>query len=307
MKTRNQSEMLLAAVIIARSTSLLFAKTCLASMQPFNLLSLRFGFAFLALAGIFHKKLSDISRRTLLHGAILGASFFALMTTETYSLRLNPTSTVSLLENTSIILVPLLASLLSKHLPKRPAVVSAAIAFSGVSLVIMQKGGLTITPGILLCLAGALIYSGCILLTSHYSKEDNPLQLGILQIGFMALFATAAAFLFEKPVMPHTAAVWGSLAELVLVCSVFGFAFQPVAQRGTTPERAGLFCALSPMMATLLGCTFLKEHFTVVGAAGMLLILCAIFVSSVPAARKNAPAAACTTLRSRHVYRRRAA
>ena len=53
----------------------------------------------------------------------------------------------------------------------------------------------------------------------------------------------------------------------MLVCSCFGFAFQPKAQQYLTAEEAGLYCAINPLFASCLGHWFLAET---LGAAGIL-------------------------------------
>ena len=45
--SRKQAELLLAAVISIRATSYLFSKVALQSLEPFNLLAIRFLLAFL--------------------------------------------------------------------------------------------------------------------------------------------------------------------------------------------------------------------------------------------------------------------
>lgn len=47
MMKEKQAEILLAAVITARATSFIFAKWCLADLDTFNLLAVRFLLAFL--------------------------------------------------------------------------------------------------------------------------------------------------------------------------------------------------------------------------------------------------------------------
>lgn len=73
--------------------------------------------------------------------------------------------------------------------------------------------------------------------------------------------------------MPATASEWGVILGLAVVCSDFGFTLQPVAQSGTTSERAGLFSALGPLGAALSGYVFLNERLGITGALGMGLIL----------------------------------
>ena len=70
--SEKRAELLLACVIIARSTSFVFNKLGLGTMTAFNLLAVRFLLAFVLLALLFWKRLRHISRRTVGRGALLG-------------------------------------------------------------------------------------------------------------------------------------------------------------------------------------------------------------------------------------------
>lgn len=158
--SRKQAECLLAAVIFARSTSLLFAKIGLNSFTPLNLLAVRFCLAFAVLAVIFWKKLRAATKTDLWHGTVLGAA--------------------------------------------------------------------------------------------------------------------VASLLLESPHLPGTAREWGVILALALVCSCFGFTFQPVAQRYTTAERAAQLCAVNPLSTAVLSAVFLHETMDILGIVGAALILCGI-------------------------------
>ena len=74
--TRTQAELLLAAVIIARSTSYVLTKVGLQDMGKFTLLAVRFLLAFAFLAALFRRRLLQIDRRTLLSGLAMGGIYF---------------------------------------------------------------------------------------------------------------------------------------------------------------------------------------------------------------------------------------
>lgn len=92
-------------------------------------------------------------------------------------------------------------------------------------------------------------------------------------MGFLCL---AASFIFETPHMPQGSSEWIMIVILAVVCTGFGFTLQPVAQRGTTAETAGLMCALNPLVAGSLGVIFLSEPVSLTGIIGCILILSAI-------------------------------
>ena len=162
------------------------------------------------------------------------------MTAELFGLRATDSSTTSFLENTAIVWVPLLAALLRRRAPGRRDLGCAGLTLLGVGFLTLKGGVPSFGRGELLCLAASLLYAGAILLTARLSREDDPLLLGILQLGFLGLLGFGASFLFEQPRLPAAPAEWGMVLMLALVCSGFGFTLQPVAQRSVSAEKAGL-------------------------------------------------------------------
>ena len=270
--TQKRAEILLAAVIAARATSILFSKIAMNGMGIFNLLAARFLMAFVLLAVVFFKRLRHIKRHTLVRGAIMGALFFLMLSTELTGLKSTPSSTVSLLENTAIILVPMAEAVLRHKLPKAATAVSALVAIGGVALLTGQSGGMV------LAVMAAVLYAAAIITTDRFSHEDDPLTLGIVQVGTLGLLALVSSFVFEAPHLPQSGTQWLMIAGLAVICTGFGFTLQPVAQSHTTAQRAGLFCALSPACATLLGAAVLREHISVMGMCGIALILLSLLV-----------------------------
>lgn len=276
-------ELLLISVIAARATSFIFSKMILESITPFNLLAVRFIIAFILLALIFNKTVRSLTVRDLMAGFAIGTAFFITMSCEMKALTQAASSLVSLLENCAIIFVPLLELILFKKFPTKITVISTGLAMLGVVLLALSQGGLSggFTWGLLagLCYAGAIIVTERL---SHGSKST--LGLGIVQIGTMGALSFLAVLLSEQPQLPQTGAQWLMLAVLIIVCTGFGFTLQPMAQSHVTAARAGLFCAVSPAIATLLGVTVLDEPFGPLDVLGLVLILASI---ALPYVRKG--------------------
>ena len=272
--SRKSAEWLLAAVIFARSTSLLFAKVGLESLSPLNLLAARFCLAFVVLTVIFWKKLRTVTKTDVLHGMILGAVFFAVMTCETFALTMTSASSVSFLVNTAIVIVPLFEAALHRKAPAHMALVCAAVTLAGVGFLTLKEGISGFGLGEALCLVEACLYAGGIILTGKFSQEGDPILLGMFQIGFLGVFAAVGTLLVDAtPHLPQTGIEWGVVLALALVCSCFGFTFQPVAQRYTTAERAAQLCAVNPLSTAVLSAVFLHESMGVQGMIGAALIL----------------------------------
>ncbi len=280
--SRRSAELLLAGVIIARATSYLFSKLIMEGMGLFNLLGVRFLLGFLLLSLLFFKKLRRIDGKTLLAGVIMGTMYFLVMTAELSGLKRTASSTVSFLENTAIVLVPLLQAVLSRTLPKKKAVLSAVISLAGVALLTLS-GSVKFGLGEVFCILAALLYAGAILVTDRLTHGGiDPLLAGIVQVGTIGVLAITASFLTETPRLPAGTLEWLGIVMLAVVCTGFGFTLQPVAQSGTTADRAGMFCALNPLVASVLGVVFLHEHLAPQGILGAMLILSGILLSYLP-------------------------
>ena len=281
--SERKAEVLMASVIIARSTSFVFNKIGLGTMSAFNMLAVRFLLAFILLLLLLGKKVTpNLNRRTVLGGALVGFIFFGVMSCEMLALKTVNSGTVSLLENLAIIIVPLLEAVLHRRLPKAMSLLCAAIAVCGVALLNLKGGGFHLGIGECIALLSAFLYAVGIIAIDRTSHKADSLTLGVLEVGFLGLFALLASFLFESPRLPQTGSEWGIIAALAVVCTGFGYTLQPVAQSRIDAGRASLFCALSPTFATIFGAIFLRERVEPLGYVGIVLILSSILLPHLP-------------------------
>lgn len=285
--SRKSAELLLAAVIIARSTSYIFSKIVMENLDPLNLMAVRFILAFIFLSVLFFKRVVNIDKTSFQNGVILGSIFFAVMCAELFGLKFTDSSVTSFLENTAIVFVPLFEAVLCRRLPKLFSVLSAAAALAGVGLLTLKSGAFSLTFGELLCLLAAVLYAVAIIATDRLSKKGDALLTGIVQVGTMGALGLVFSFIFETPHLPQTGNEWGMIIILAIVCTGFGFTLQPVAQSGTTAETAGLMCALNPLVAGSLGVIFLNESVNTAGITGAILIITAIALPHIASARRQ--------------------
>jgi len=278
MSTKS-AEILLAAVIFSRSTSLLFSKIGMETFELFNLLSIRFCLAFILLVIIFIKPIKKTTSRDVFNGFIVGIVFFVVMSLETYALTLTETTTNSFLVNSAIVIVPIINAIIWHAPITKKTAISAVVTLIGVAFLTLRSG-IHIGAGETVCIITAIIYAFSIILTGRLSQKGNPMLFGIYQVGFMGVFAVIGTFIFETPRMPETSTEWGAIAFLVLVCSCFGFTLQPLAQKYVDINRAGQFSAINPLSVAILGTVFLDERLGTFGWIGAALILTGIILGS---------------------------
>lgn len=276
---RSHAELLLMTVIILRSTSYLCSKVGLDSLPPLELLAIRFSLAFVILAVIFRKRIEMTLTRQVLHNAvIMGGLLSACMSCELISLTMINSSTAAFLENTAVAWVLLLGALRHRRLPNKLTGACTLAIFCGIALLTLRGTAFQFSLGEGICLCASLFYAVWLLATNTLSRQSDPLVLGIVQFGVLACFTGIGAVLFETPVLPAQPIEWEVILVLTFVCTIFGFTFQPVAQRYTTAEKAGLFSALNPLVAAILGWLVLQEEMGLPQIAGSTLILTGIIL-----------------------------
>lgn len=278
-----QALILMVFIVMARSSAYLFSKTALYEVSPLTLLALRFLLAFALLCLIFGwKKFPKLNLRTLGHGALLGLNLAVLMFIEMLALRITDTTVVSFMISTSAVLVPLMGFMLFHNKVSTKVAIGAVVAVIGVGMLTLSNGISAIGPGHALCAVEAVLYTLLIILTGRFSEKDDPITLGILEVGVAGVLCLAAAFVFEVPTLPVSANGWACLAVLVLVCSVFGFTFQPVAQKRLSADQTGMVCTLNPVIASILGVAVLGEYMGPLHIAGAVVILAALVFTAAP-------------------------
>ena len=286
--SKGKAKLLLIFVFVARGTSFIFSKTLMQSLSPTSVLAVRFVLAFLILAAVFSKKLLQCSKSSLLGGVILGALYTVCMMFEMYGLRLIDSGVASLIENMAIVLVPVYVAVLTRTMPRRRTILCAVLAVMGVGfLSVTQKntygGGL----GILLIILAAMTYGVCILTTEKVSHNGDPITIGIIQLGTMGMLSLLFSLLRGDFCLPQTGEQWSMMLILVLLCSCFGFAFQPVGQRYVPAETAAVFTVVNPLTASIMGVAIAGETVTAAKIVGFALVLAALLLYNMRAGKSR--------------------
>ena len=282
-------EIMVGAALAIRGSSLLFSSIAMRSMGPFLLMAIRFLIAFAVIGLIFHRNLVSVTKKELLHCALLGFFLFLSIFFELKGLQTTPSTVTSFLEGGVVAVVPLLACILARKLPDKMTVATVIIAMAGIGLLTLKGDRLGFTKGELFIFADCLCYSITVLITDRAAKNDDPVTVAVYQLLFISVFAFMGAFLFESIRLPESGAEWGAVLALALFCGGLGFTLQPLGQKYITPERAGLLAVVNPLSATTLGIIFLDEKLTPSIIAGAVLIIISIFVPALVKMWKRRP------------------
>ena len=273
----NAAKLLMTLVFLSRGSAYIFSKIVLGELSPFLAIGYRFILACLVLVLLFAKRIcrqlkqdKDLPRNS----CILGALLFFMMFFELSGLKSGAIHTVALIESSSIILVPLLLSLAYRKLPSKNIVLGTIFIFSGIFCLTWKPEGFAFSGGEIFALCSALSYALYVIFTGILARKSDAFALGILQMGIIGILSFAAALCTAGTIaLPQQQNTWTALLIQIILCSCFGFTFQPVAQRYIPSEQANLFGAIGPLFATLLGHFVFGEVLGVTGTLGTALII----------------------------------
>ena len=282
-----KGEFLVGLALALRGSSLLFSKIAMRTMGPFLLMGCRNLIAFVLIAILFRKQLASVTKRELFHSALLGLALFLSMAFELKGLQTTSSTVTAFLEGTVVVIVPLITCVIYRKLPDKMTVLCSAIALLGVGFLTLKGDKVGFSTGELLVLGGAFWYATSVLVTDHAAKNDDPMHIAIYQLLFIALFAFAGAMLFEEIRLPASNTEWAAIIALAVICSGVGFTIQPLGQKYTSAERAGLLTVVNPLAAAALGIIFLNEKLTLSILAGSVLIILSIIAPYLSGARKT--------------------
>ncbi|HOL17525.1 MAG TPA: DMT family transporter [Bacillota bacterium] len=261
-----------------------------------TLLLIRFTLAaviFLVYVLIKHRRIA-LKRSDLFYFFLLGGVCYTLQSAFYFSaVRYIAPSLASLLLYTYPLIVVILATIIDRDKPTRMMVVSAAVSFVGVLLILGTSYGRINGTGIVLALSAALVYSTYIIMGNRVLKSTPPL----ITSTFVSLFAGAGILVVslftEKISFAFAAAAWLPALGLVFFSTIIGiFAFfRGIEILG--PARASILSMTEPLFTTISAVILLQDRLTPLQAAGGIAVLTgAVLITrarhAAPAPEKNA-------------------
>lgn len=276
--SRRKSEFVLISIAMAWGLSWLFMKMGLEGLSPLDIVFLRFSVAFLAVAVLFRRRLRGITRTTALCACASGAVLFGVCTSVLHGLATTMASTGGFLISVQVVFVAVIQAVLVRKLPRLGIVIAAVLCVAGVCL-LTDANPLDFDAGSLWILLAAFLNAVYIVFVGSVSHRVDAFQLGALQLGVAALLAGAATACFEMIVLPESPQQWIAVLGLGLLCSAYCFVMQPVAQRNSTPERAGIIWSSEALFSAAFAFALLGERLAPLNCLGAVLMMSGVAVA----------------------------
>jgi len=276
------SAIALLSITVIWGWTFVLVKQGMTEIGPLSFLAARFGVAFLVLVIMLHGTLRRIDRRSLIRGSAVGIALFLGYLFQTWGLVYTTATKSGLLTGLSVVIVPIVASILLHKRVQLAVWLGATFAVGGLFLLVAGNGQLgAMNRGDILTLACAVSFALHIILVDRFVRHSDYRQLLLVQVGVVSLLSLIGAVTVER----NVPALSGSLIEGILVTGILATAAALYVlnrfQSHSTASYTAIILTMEPVFAGLFGFVLLGETMGPWQWLGSALILMGMAIPSI--------------------------
>lgn len=280
MNKQIQADLMLLGITIVWGASYMLTKIGLGDLGPLNLTALRFIIAFVISGVIFHKKILSSNKKTIKYAFFLGILLFGMFISMAFGLGYTTASNAGFLISLTVILIPIISFFFLKRKIEKKVITGVILAFIGIALLSLDAQ-LKMNFGDILCILCAFLCSIHVIVIEIFTREVDPISIGVLQLGFAGIFSLISSLILENFSLPNTGISWVSVLLLSILCTAVGYIVQTIAQQHTTATHTGLILSLEPVFSAVFAYFFLKEILPPRGYLGAFILLSGVIIAEI--------------------------
>lgn len=286
-KKRLQAELSMLLIAAIWGSTFAIVKNALSEIGPFLFVGLRFLLAFSLLLILSFPCVKKTNRSTLLAGGILGLLLFIGYIFQTIGLKYTSSTNAGFITGISVVLVPIIYSLLYRKRPAVSTAITVILAAIGLFFLSFPSNTLSLAYGDFLLLICAFGFALHIIFVDRYSHQHNAIAITAVQILFVGI-ASLLIGLISEPWPSHFSA---NLLIALFITAVFAtslaFLLQNALQKYSTPTRFAVILTTEPVFAALTGYLWAQEVLSRRAMFGAGLILLSMLISVLIRKGKN--------------------
>lgn len=295
MNRRLKADLALAFATVIWGATFVVVKEALNHASVFAFMAVRFALATVVMAGIYARSMRHFTRRDLWAGVQIGFFMFAGYAFQTLGLRLTSPSKAGFITGFSVVLVPLLMTVLWGRKSNAWVWGGALAALVGLYyLSVPTEGFAALNQGDLLVLGCAVVFAFHIIFVGLYSPNHSVAALSLIQVATTGVLSLAALPLlfatgWEPPRLVWTASLVWAVLITAIGATAIAFTVQVWAQKYTTATHTAILFSLEPVFAALTSYIVLSERLSSRALFGAALILAGIVLAELKGPTQATP------------------
>ncbi len=273
----------LLGVTAAWGSTFFMIKDLLDEISVLDFLSIRFAIAAVVLWAIAPRSVQRLSREEVRHGVVLGLVYGVAQVLQTTGLERTPATVSGFVTGMYVVATPIFAAVLLKERITRT--IWIAVLISTVGLGLLSLSGFTVSYGVMIIFASALLYALHIIGLGLWSRNSNAFGLAVVQMAVIAVICT----LVSAPNgigAPDSFGGWSSLIYMAVVAGALAMLGQTWAQAHLSSARAAIIMTMEPVWAAFFAVLLGGEGLTGRMLVGGGFVLTAMYLVELAPRRK---------------------
>ncbi|WP_148556449.1 hypothetical protein TPDSL_27510 [Terrisporobacter petrolearius] len=242
-------------------------------------LTLRFFIASVMLGIIFYKKIKEnISKESIIAGALLGLFSFVGFTTQTLGLVYTTVSKNAFITAVNVVIVPFIGFILYKRKLDKIGVISSFMALVGIA-VLSLEADLSINFGDFLTFICAIGFAFHIFFTGEFSKKYNSYVLTVTQFVVAFLLSLILQTVTGETNFSATPVGFMGALYLGIFSTAIGFLLQTICQSKVDQTRTAIILSTEAVFGTIMSVLIFHEVLTSRMVVGCIIIFVSIIVA----------------------------
>lgn len=277
--TKKENNIVLFSITLCWASSYIFIKSLPKELSSFAYLTLTTGIAGVILFVVFFNKIKQITTKVLLKGFIISLFMIGNLLAEKAGINYIPASNASFISALSILFVPMLLLFLRRY-PTKNNLVGIIIILVGLCVTNGFNLSGFINRGTFFMVIACLLMAFYTIMADRFTKEEDPLLIGITQIWFTAIIGFILWFI-ENPKtflsLTYTNEMLSSIFILAFFTKAYAYIMLMYSQKYTNPVSVTIIASLEPIVT--LGLSLLipstggtTEKFHINGLLGAVCI-----------------------------------
>ena len=280
MRKENVAKIALVIATMNWGCSYFMSKIVMEYMGLFTMVSQRFILGFIFSAILLRKHLIGLTIEDIKQSFYLGTSLFLAVLLSTYGVKYTTASNAGFLSCLNIIIIPIIYTFIFKKKISKKMIFSVILCFVGMELLMVTEN-FTIHKGDFLCILSAFLFSMVIILGDKYAKINNPIKLGVLELGVVAAISSIFSPFVEDYSIPYDIRGIFVIVFLGIICTALCYVLQIYAQKNVQAVEAGLILALEPLFSAVFSFIFLNEILSIKGYIGGIIVFISVIIGGI--------------------------
>jgi drug/metabolite transporter (DMT)-like permease len=242
--------------------------------------------AVLVLISIKPKALAQLTKQQALYGLVIGAFLGTGYILQSWGLQHTTATASGFIASMFVVMTPLVGALLFKNQIKSIAWVAVVIATAGLGVMTLKGVGFGLGEAV--TLITALMWTMQITLLSRWGKTEIAWAMTTLQMLVVTLMSLVLSLGSSTLQFPPKE-LWDELIFLGSGAGALALLLQTWAQAQISAVRAAILFTLEPVWGAVFSVWLVQDVITAPIAIGAGLIISAMLVSEISAARSRAP------------------